>query len=187
MRRSNINDLDNIYKLHMNCFSKADQWYKPIIAQYLDQGIVIESADKIIGVLLQGCIQACNQEFKNNIDTLYNTNQILESNEEIYKKDIFIPINEDGELFIQNMKHLKKHFGIVLICIDSYYRSKGLAKKLIDKHIKENPDKLLCLHTRKSNFNAYNLYKSMGYTHIGNVENKYFFPKEESSFMIKYT
>jgi len=60
-----------------------------------------------------------------------------------------------------------------------------LAKKLIEKHWQDNPNKILCLNTRRSNINAYSLYKKMGYEHIALIKNKYFLPTEDSIFMIK--
>jgi ribosomal protein S18 acetylase RimI-like enzyme len=72
-----------------------------------------------------------------------------------------------------------------MICIDPKYRGKGLAKKLIEKHWKDNNNKLVCLNTRKSNITAFMLYKSMGYEHIAYIKNKYFLPTEDSIFMIK--
>ena len=213
IRKSNINDLYNIYDLHIKCFiNKSDHWYKSIITQYLNNSIVIEliNENKIIGVLLQGNLIPCNQELQNqnnNILELYNicnNYQEISINEDppnkkenilnedppnkkynIYEKDIFIPCNDKGNIFFKNMDHIKEHYGIVMICIDPRYRGYGLAKKLINKHIQNNSNKLLCLHTRKSNIIAYNLYKNMGYEHIGFIKNKYFLPNEDSIFMIK--
>lgn len=165
MRYTNISDLDNIYNLQINCFNVSDQWYKYIISQYLNDGIIIELCEnkKIIGVLLQGDINIFeNENFNNN----------------------FIPITDKGHKFIKNMDHIKTNYGIVMICIDPLYRRKGLASKLIIKHQQNNSKKILCLNTRKSNIQAIELYKKLRYEHIGDIKNKYFFPIEDSNFMI---
>jgi ribosomal protein S18 acetylase RimI-like enzyme len=73
-----------------------------------------------------------------------------------------------------------------MICVDPEFRGKGLAKKLIEKHWQDNPNKnILCLNTRKTNISAFMLYKLMGYEHIAYIKNKYFLPTEDSIFMIK--
>lgn len=173
IRRSSQEDSENIYNLHTKCFSLSDQWYRSAIKQYLDKGIVIEDNNKnIIGVLLQGNITPCNQRF-----TLENTTE--------YKEDIFEPVNETGEMFLKNNIHYKDLYGIVMICIDPNYRGKGLAKKLIEKHFQDNKGSVVCLNTRRTNSNAFELYKKMGYEHIAYIKNKYFQPNEDSIFMIK--
>ena len=98
-----------------------------------------------------------------------------------YKEDIFESICDKGKIF----DSFKEYYGIVMICIHSDYRGKGLAKKLINKHFDDNKEKLVCLNTRRSNINAYQLYKNMGYEHIAFIKNKYFLPSEDSIFMIK--
>ena len=172
IRRSCPNDLDTIYELHTRCFSQTDQWYKSAIKSHLDRGIIIELAEenKIIGVLLQGNIIPCNTNILD-IDNNY--------------QDIFEPLTENGKIFVENKLHLKDLYGIVMLCIDPEYQKKGLATRLIEKHFKDNKNKLVCLNTRKSNTNAYSLYLKMGYEHIGYVKNKYFLPTEDSSFMVK--
>jgi ribosomal protein S18 acetylase RimI-like enzyme len=162
IRKSNYNDLDNIYNLHINCFDTNDQWYKSIIGQYINNGIIIEVNNQLIGVLLQGNIVPCS----------------------IDEKDSFISINDIGNNFYNNMEHLKNQYGIVMICVDKNFRNKGIAMKLINTFLKLHQNKLLCLHTRKSNSNAYNLYKKIGFQHIAYIENKYFLPNEDSIFMI---
>jgi ribosomal protein S18 acetylase RimI-like enzyme len=74
-----------------------------------------------------------------------------------------------------------------MICVDKEFRSKGIAKKLIEKHFVDSfkNNNILCLNTRESNINAFMLYKSMGYEHIAYIKNKYFLPDENSIFMIK--
>lgn len=163
IRKSNINDLEEIYELHTKCFIKSEHWYKTIIKQYLNDGIVIivKETSKIVGVLLQGSIIPCDS------------------------KDIFESINKEGTNFYDLKYHLKELYGIVMICIDPLYQGNGLGKKLIERHFEYNPKKMLCLHTRKSN-NAYYLYKSMGYNHIAYVKDKYYLPNEDSIFMVKY-
>jgi ribosomal protein S18 acetylase RimI-like enzyme len=161
VRRSTNDDLDLIYNLHKLCFDPSDQWYKSIIMQYLNSGIIIENKSKIIGVILQGSITPT------------------------VSTDIFEYVNDNGELFFNDNMHLKELYGIVMICIHPKYRNKGLAQKLIQKHFDDNNDKLVCLNTRRSNINAYQLYKKMGYEHIAYIKNKYFLPDEDSIFMIK--
>ena len=164
IRRSNKGDMDGIYECHKECFKLSDHWYKSAIQQYVDKSYVIELDEtrKIIGVLLQGPVIPCGAS----------------------EVDSFIPITENGKLYIEKQTHLETNMGISMLCIHPEYRKKGLAKKLIQLHIKENPDKLLCLNTRSSN-PAYNLYLKMGYEHIVIVKNKYYFPTEDSYFMVK--
>lgn len=162
IRNSNQNDLEKIYELHKTCFSENDHWYKSAIKHYLNDSIIIETLENdIIGVLLQGC-------FTPNCDN-----------------DICSPITINGNIFINNNNHNIEQYGIVMICIDNKYRNIGLAQKLISKHFDLNNNKILCLNVRKSNINAFNLYKKMGYEHIINIKNKYFLPTEDSLFMIK--
>ena len=195
IRRSCQSDLDKVYDLHVKCFSQSDHWYKSNIRHYLDNGIVVETKDsnKIIGILLQGSITPCNQDLNvENSSTDFslfaptNTNQENTSKQESdYKADEFIPVNDTGKLFLEKSIHIKELYGIVMICVDSEYRGKGLAQKLIEKHWQDNPKKILALNTRGSNINAYSLYKKMGYEHIALIKNKYFLPTEDSIFMIK--
>lgn len=183
IRRGSNKDLDGVYNLHTNCFPIADCWYKSAIKPHLENGIIIEIAnDKIIGVLLQDYITPCNRKIK--LDD-------QESSE--YKEDIFVnKISDDMNTiatdFIKNNKQYTPIYGIIMICIDPRYRRHGLAKKLIEKHFIDNKNKhnILCLNTRQSNNNAYELYKSMGYIQIAIIKNKYFLPSEDSIFMIKH-
>ena len=170
LRRSNQQDLENIYQLHTNCFSNSDRWYRSTIQQFLNNGIIVEikETSEIIGVLLQGEITPCNKKIELNND--------LE-----YKEDIFESVSDKGKSF----NPFQEYYGIVMICIHPDFRGKGLGKKLIEAHFDDNSDKLLCLNTRRSNINAYQLYKRMGYEHIAFIKNKYFLPSEDSIFMIK--
>lgn len=168
IRRSTQEDIDKIYTLHTRCFDSTDLWYKSTIQHYLKSGIIIEKESEIIGVLLQGTITPCNKKMD------------IESDKE-YKEDIFEPVNEKGKFF----DPFEEYYGIVMICIHPKYRNKGLAKKLIEKHFDDNKNVILCLNTRRSNINAYLLYKKMGYEHIAFIKNKYFLPLEDSIFMIK--
>jgi ribosomal protein S18 acetylase RimI-like enzyme len=172
IRRSCQDDLESVYKLHCKCFSQTDQWYKSAIKPHLDKGIIVEliEENKLIGVLLQGTIVPCNTNILD-IDNNY--------------QDIFEPLTDNGKLFLKNKLHFKDLYGIVMLCIDPEYQKKGLATKLIEKHFKDNKNKLICLNTRMSNISAYSLYQKMGYEHIANIKNKYFLPTEDSSFMIK--
>ena len=161
LRNSKSNDLDKIYQLQYDCFNQSDRWYKSIIPQYLNNSLVIETIDnEIIGVLLQGNILPC----ENN--------------------DLFIPIDDYGNNFKDKNNHKNDIFGIVMICINPDFRKKGLAQKLINKHLELNNNKLLCLNTRFDNQNAISLYKKMGYIEIGYIKEKYFFPNEDAIFMI---
>jgi ribosomal protein S18 acetylase RimI-like enzyme len=249
LRKSTLDDLDAIYKLHLECFEQSDQWYKRIISQYLLTGYVIETiidsdhsksviSKKLVGVLLQGNIKPCSNDLKlNDISFQQSRDSLQEAqwqkqsfcNQELilatqvadinstvdigknlkffpdnicdnflfehnlnyendpskfHYLDIFVPINENGHIFLQNNAHVKEYYGIVMLCIHEKFRGQGLAKKLINKHLKSNLNKILCLHTRKSNLSAYNLYKKVGYDHIAYIKNKYFFPTEDSIFMI---
>lgn len=179
-RRGNQNDLDKVYDLHTTCFSSTDCWYKSAIRPYLEKGIIIEVAktNEIIGVLLQGYLTPCNKKFEvedGACEKLINT----------YKEDVFQPVNKNGEIFKEKNIHYNQIYGIMMICISPEYRGKGLAKKIIQKHFDDNKNKVVCLHTRSSNTNAYKLYQLMGYDHIAYIKNKYFLPTEDSIFMIK--
>ena len=164
IRRSNNDDLDNIYDLQNKCFEIGDQWYKSYIIQYLETSLVIEKSDTkdLIGVLLQGPIIACN----------------------IDENDKFVTNNKSGEIFKEQKLHFEPTVGITLLCIHPEFRNKGLASKLIDIHFKEHKDDLVCLQTRKSN-PAYNLYIKHGYEHIATIKEKYYNPTEDCYFMVK--
>lgn len=178
IRRGNQNDLNKVYELHRKCFSTTDCWYKTSIRPYLEKGIILELADtkEIIGVLLQGYLTPCNKK----MDIDENANSYGN-----YKEDIFEPVNTNGRLFMEKNIQYKQIYGILMICVDSQYRGKGLGKKLIEKHFLDNPNKVVCLNTRRSNISAYKLYETMGYDHIAYIKNKYFLPSEDSIFMIK--
>jgi ribosomal protein S18 acetylase RimI-like enzyme len=202
-RRGCQYDLEQVYELHTKCFSTSDQWYKSAIKHYLDKGIIVETINKdttkkIIGVLLQGGITVCNQKMDvESVDQQADATNIFDYSSKLpnlntkansndgYKEDIFEPVTSNGKIFLSKNLHLKELYGIVMICIDPEFRGKGLAKKLIEKHCKDNPSKVLCLNTRRSNISAFMLYKSMGYEHIAYIKNKYFLPTEDSIFMIK--
>jgi ribosomal protein S18 acetylase RimI-like enzyme len=183
IRRTTNDDLDNIFILHTKCFSQNDCWYKSAIKNHLDTGIVVEHSDtkELIGVLLHGKIIPCNQEDTKELTSQFTTDSEMKG----YMKDVFEPVNKEGVTFYNNKLHLKEIDGIVMICVNPKYRGKGLAKKLIEKHFKDNQGKVVCLNTRRSNINAYQLYKIMGYNHIALIKNKYFLPTEDSVFMIK--
>ena len=161
LRKTINSDLESIYDLQNKCFNDSDRWYKCIISQYLNTGLVLEHYNNIIGVLLQGNITPCESS------------------------DKFEILNDIGNEFINNNDHLKEIYGITMLCIDPNYRKKGLAQLLINKHFNINKNKLLCLNTRNLNINAINLYKKMGYNNILLIKNKYFLPNEDSRFMIK--
>ena len=170
LRRSIQTDLENIYELHTKCFNNSDQWYRSNIQHYLDNGILIEikETNEIIGILLQGNITPCNKKMDMNTD-------------QEYKEDIFEPVCDKGKIF----DPYEEYYGIVMICVHPSFRGKGLAKKLIEKHFEDNKDITVCINTRRSNINAYQLYKKMGYEHLAFIKNKYFLPSEDSIFMIK--
>jgi ribosomal protein S18 acetylase RimI-like enzyme len=170
LRKTEYYDLEYIYSLQKKCFRESEWWYRSLIQQYLDNGLVIQlkNSTELIGVLLQGQITPCDKKL--NFDT----------NAE-YKSDVFEPTNDTGKVF----NPYQEYYGIVMICIHPEYRGKGLAQKLIEKHFEMNNNKILCLNTRRTNINAYQLYKKMGYEQIAFIKNKYFLPIEDSIFMIK--
>ena len=164
IRQGTNDDLDNIYDCHVRCFDKSDLWYKSIIQQSLKNSYVIEKTEDktIIGILLQGEI---TPGYPNEIDC-------------------FIAINKSGEIFKNNKLHTEPMKGITMLCIDSNFRNKGLANKLLEIHFKENENSIVGLMTRKTN-PAYHLYLKNGYEHIADIKDKYFFPTEDAFFMIK--
>ena len=172
LRSSKNSDIDKIYDLQLKCFDSNNSWYKSIISQYINSGLVIEYNDNIVGVLLEGEIIPCNKtnNLLNNIDC----------NEDEYET-----LTDYGQYYYNNNLHYNSNYGIVMICIDENYRGKKLAQKLILTHLNKNKNKQLCLITRKTNLPAYNLYLKMGYEHIANIKNKYFLPNEDGVFMIK--
>ena len=161
-RRSNSNDINEIYDCHKECFEQSDHWYKSAILQFIDSSFVIEIVEtkKIIGIMLQGTIIPCDPS------------------------DDFIPLNDDGIKYKELNKHININTGITMLCIHPLYRNKGLAKKLIELHSNDYKNETVCLSTRKSN-NAYNLYLKMGYNHIGTIKDKYYFPTEDCYFLVK--
>ena len=162
IRESNSEDIDNIYNLQIECFSKSDLWYRAIIQQYLDTGFVIENNNnKLIGVLLHGDINACD------------------------RGEEFIPLNDEGKDFLNNNLQNEKFNGIVMICIHPEYQNQGLATILVKKYFDMNKQSKYCLFTRKSNYKAIKLYNKMGYSQIGFIPNKYFFPNEDALFFMK--
>lgn len=164
LRNSKIEDLDKIYELHKLCFEPADQWYKVMFQHFISNSFVIEKLDdnSIIGFLLQGPIKPCGK----------------------LQDDInFIPTNNKGIIFKDTNQHFEQHFGISLLAIHPSYRNKGLAQKLIQIHLKTNPNKQLYLTTRNSNPAKY-LYLKMGYEHIANIKEFYLFPTEDAIFMV---
>jgi ribosomal protein S18 acetylase RimI-like enzyme len=176
LRRTTQEDIDNVYNLHVKCFSPTDQWYKSAIKHYLDKGIVVENTEtkQLIGVMLQGMITPCNRKYKLEDNTM---NDIMEEK--------FEPTNNMGQAFKEQSLQYNELHGIVMICVDPEYRGKGLARKLIEKHFADNKNRLVCLNTRRSNISAYTLYKKMGYDHIAFIKHKYFLPNEDSIFMIR--
>jgi ribosomal protein S18 acetylase RimI-like enzyme len=163
-RQSRPSDLDKMYELHKLCFKQSDQWYKAMFQQFTDKALVIEreSDKEMLAFLLQGPIIPCDSE-EDGIN--------------------FIPQTPNGTEFKRRNLHLSEVYGIVLLCVHPNYRGKGLAQKLITKHILLNPNRTLCLNTRRSN-PAYYLYLKMGYEHIGVIKEKYYQPTEDSMFMI---
>jgi ribosomal protein S18 acetylase RimI-like enzyme len=203
IRNSTLNDLDEIYNLHIKCFSYGDHLYKSILYQYVNKGFVIEiihnTQKEIIGVLLEGFIKPYNStQYNTNInydnqdkilafnDNSSNNNLLINNNNILSEyQETFMSINEKSAQFMKQNNHNKEYYGIIMLCINDNYRSKGLGTKLILKHLETNTNKQVCLHVRKSNTSAHNLYKNLGYEDIGFIKNKYIFPNEDAIFMIK--
>lgn len=165
IRKGTNEDLDGIYNCHKACFENiGDIWYKNIIQQYIETSYVVEKMEdnQIIAVMLQGDITPCEESDKENFEV----------------------VNKSGDIFVENNLHLESIPSITMLCVMPDYRGKGLAKKLIEIHSKNNQDDVVCLYTRKSN-PAFNLYVKLGYEHIATVKNKYFQPNEDGYFMIK--
>jgi len=122
IRKSNYNDLENIYNLHIECFEFQDRWYKNAISQYIDNSIVIEANNNIIGILLQG----------NFIPISLNEEAIIEK-------------------IINNFDLKNLQYGIVMICIHPNFRNKNLATKLINIHLNLNNISCLCTRKSNTN------------------------------------
>jgi ribosomal protein S18 acetylase RimI-like enzyme len=157
LRRTNTNDLENIYNLQKECFSSMDSWYKSFITNFLDSGyvVVMHNTNTLLGVLLYGEIVGCGPN-----ETIKLLNQ--------YNVDISKPMR-----------------GIMMICVNPSFQSKGLATRLITRYHEDNKNIPLCLNTRLTNKNAINLYKKMGYQEYGVVRDKYFNPTEDCLFMYR--
>jgi ribosomal protein S18 acetylase RimI-like enzyme len=171
IRKSQPCDLQQVYELSKKCFLYP--LGESEIMSYLDNSFVIEIKDSsnIIGVLLQGIVITRNHDLINTLDSNY-------------KPDAFTLINSEHKLFLENNIYFNKIYGIVMLCIDENFRSRGLAQKLIEKHWQDNLNTFSCLNTRVSNSNAYNLYKKLGYQDIAIIKNNYF--HEDSIFMVKF-
>lgn len=163
IRKSNNNDLNDVFNLHNLCFSFNDRWYKNAISQYINNSIIITTENEnIIGVLLQGnfMLMTPNEQFTPYIHNFINENKIYKS-----------PSDEEVS-------------GIVMICIHPDFRNQGLATKLIEHHNKLNNDSsYLC--TRLSNNNAISLYLKNGYKNIGIIKDKYYLPIEDGYIMVR--
>jgi len=166
IRNSNHNDVNGVYDLHKKCFSINDQWYKQAIQQFINNSFVVEikNTKEIIGVLLQGSLIPCDPS----------------------EKDNFLPLTPDGIIYKCNDRHITPNNGITMLCVDPLYRKKGLARKLIELHLNNYKNEIVCLNTRKSN-KAYHIYLNAGYEHIAVIKDKYYLPTEDSYFMIKKT
>lgn len=165
IRRGENDDLEGIYECHKKCFEQSDLWYKSIIQQSLKNSYIVEKLDSektIIGILLQGDVIACDPS----------------------EIDSYVEKNKSGEIFKNNNLHIEPINGVTMICIDPEFRNKGLASRLLKIHFEENENKIVGLLTRKSN-PAYNLYLKMGYEHIADIKDKYFFPIEDAYLLIK--
>ena len=154
IRKSNIIDLDNIFILHNLCFSFNDRWYKNAISQYIDNSLVIEYNNNIIGILLQGnFIPLTNKEILiNKLD-----NESL--NKEVYGI-VMLCIHPN-----YRNKGLASKLINIHINLD-----------------KNHNNFYLC--TRINNTSAIELYKKNGYIHIGNIKDKYYLPAEDGYLMI---
>jgi ribosomal protein S18 acetylase RimI-like enzyme len=168
IRNANKNDIDNIYKLQIECFPIGDVLYKPFLFNLIDNAFVAEFENNIVGFLLQGKIIACDKLINNNFDI-----------------DKFVSLNSDGDIFEKNNYHIKEHYGIIMLCVDKKFRNKQIAQILIKKHIDNYKCQInntlnsnLILITRKSNIAAQNLYLKMNYKCIAEIENKYYNPTE---------
>ena len=149
IRKSNIDDINEIHSLQVLCFSGNDRWSKYIYTEYINNSLVLECDGRIVSVLIQGYIYPSR-----------------------YNK-IFYPINDLGQKFLDDNKNKSPIFGIVLIFTDDKFRKKGLAEMLINKHFELNKNQTLCLNTRTTNSDSISLYKKVGYEHIANIERYY--------------
>lgn len=189
IRKSNDNDLNEIFNLHLKCFDTADCLYKATFISLLANGIVIEKENKIVSFLSQELLSPCDilplsMESIDNTNDKYLENLIENTTNEIkYDVDNFIPVNEIGISFKMNNNHIKPMYGISLIFVEREFRNTGIASAMISYHIEHN-EKPLCLHVRKSNLSAISLYNKLGYIYIADIKNKYYNPTEDSSFYI---
>ena len=189
IRKTTNDDLNEIYELHNKCFKhEGDRLYKTTLIPLLENGIVTEINNKIVGILLQAQLIVCDvlpvsMESIDNTNDNYLQNIIENTNEIKYDIDSFIPLNEIGIKFKNDNKHINPMYGIALLFVDPEYRHMKIATSMINYHI-ENNETAVCLHVRKSNIEAISLYDKLSYIHIGNIINKYYNPTETSCFYI---
>lgn len=164
IRQTNSSDIDKILELHRKCFDHGDHWYKYMMQQFIDESYCIEYNNYIVGVLLHGTIIPCTIQ------------------------DKLVPFTFTGREFVKHNKDKQANYGITMICVDPNYRRKGLATKLIEHYHNNilNTYDTICLFVRQSNISAQKLYEKMGYTSIGYVVDKYYFPIENGLFYIRY-
>lgn len=83
----------------------------------------------------------------------------------------FIDANEPvGERFTKTYKEYYQLFenepdGVYIanVCVDGYYRGKGVGKKMMAEYLKANPQKTYHLETVKSNSSALKVYQNSGF------------------------
>ncbi|MBP3220904.1 MAG: ribosomal protein S18-alanine N-acetyltransferase [Neisseriaceae bacterium] len=101
-----------------------------------------------------------------------NQIQVFENNQQIIACAIWQSVLDEAELH--------------LIITHHAFRRQGIAQKLIQSFIQENPHihKIL-LEVRENNQIAINLYKKQGFKQIGERKNYYLFPIENALIMEK--
>lgn len=192
IRVGSIEDLNVLYDIHLQCFDKGDIWYKSIIAEYIEESLIAEVNNTIVGFLLQGKIQPCIESLFNE-NLFYNSdNSSFEStnNNSSYNKVSNVLENMSEQLTYSNLKYIEcikpfnKYNGIVMLCILPEFQKQGIGTQLVTEFLSSNKNPITILQVRKSNVKAQQLYLKLNYVIVGYIKDKYFFPTEDCIVMV---
>lgn len=149
LRKANISDIDEIYRLNLQCFEPHDIVYRVTIQSFIDNTVVAVKNNIIIGCMAENNDIACS----------------FNRNENKYNELDFKPLIDKGHIFKQNNYHTKQLYGIQLLFVKDKYRRMGVATMLLRHHLKKHSitNKYLYIFVRPKNNKAIELYTKMGY------------------------
>lgn len=123
---------------------------------------------------------------------LLDINQVKKINEENlpenYSKDFWIETFHDGaklhsfvaEAMTQIIGYVfSDQEGVISLAVDNRFRGKGIAEQLM-KHCLNTYTNDITLHVRKSNLQALNLYKKLGFNEKDVITDYYINPTEDA-------